>query len=70
MLTQMSGCEVSQCFSLGESLGNGGVVAVDVDHEGSESGGAVHHVLLNEGNGSVDVVLVGVLTFDEVLIKK
>ena len=63
-------CHRTQCFSLEEGLRDGRVVAVDVDHEGGESGRTVHDVLLDEGLGGVDVGLVGVLTFNEVLIKE
>lgn len=57
-------------FSVEEGLGDGGGAAIDFDHESGESSGTVHHVLLDEGLGGVDVGLVGVLTFNEVLIKE
>mmetsp|Transcript_28602 Transcript_28602/g.33591 ORF Transcript_28602/g.33591 Transcript_28602/m.33591 type:complete len:268 (+) Transcript_28602:290-1093(+) len=49
--------------SLEESLN--GVAAVDIDHEGSESGAAEHDALLTDGLGSFDVGLVGILALNE-----
>lgn len=40
--------------------------AVDVDHEGSKSCSAIHHVFFQRSNVLVNVGLVGVLAFHEV----
>lgn len=60
----MSGKLVIPVHSVEESLGHG-AGSVDVDHEGGESSTTVHHVLLDDGKGLVNVSLIGVLTLDE-----
>lgn len=60
----------SLCFSVRSSVLDERVAwAIDVDHEGSESAGTSHHVSLENGQGSVDVVLVGIRILNEVYRK-
>jgi len=52
--------------SVEESGGLHGAFAVNVDHQGSQSGASEHQALFQNGQSFVDVFLVGVLSFDEV----
>ena len=53
---------VEEDLGLGDLSGGG---AVDVNHEVSESGGAHHHGGKSDGEGSINVGLIGINTIDE-----